>query len=230
MLEDKNIIKIFKVFSITWKYLKCVHARGHDVDVLKKSWAQEIISLFNISINIIGEPSGIEGPCLLVGNHVSYLDIPILLYSNPEISFVSKSEIKAWPVIGKAAVKVRTIFVERQCSKSRIMAKNQIAKVLMENNQKVVIFPSGTTAIRTSAFWKKGAFEIAEKNKIMLQPFRFRYDPLGASSYVGRDNFLIHMYQLFRFNKINVTLEFHEPVSINNCMNDCTYWKNWCEQ
>lgn len=230
MLEARSIIKILKVFSITGKYLKLVYSPVYDIERIKKSWAQEIVSLFNINITIVGKPKATEGPCLLVGNHISYLDIPILLYSNPEISFVSKSEIKSWPIIGKAAVKIRTIFVDRQSHNSRNITKNKIATALTENNQKVVIFPSGTTAIRTSSFWKKGAFEIAEKNQIMLQPFRLTYDPLGPSSYVGKDNFLIHMYQLFRFKKINVTLVFHEPVAINDCIQDCIYWKNWCEQ
>lgn len=230
MLDTKKMAKMCKVFSITGKYLKRSYDPSCNVALLKKNWSQEIISLFNIKIQVHGIPVSADGPYLLVGNHISYLDIPVLMSLGPELSFVSKSAIKSWPIIGKAAVKGQTIFVERSNTHSRDQAKKQIASNLMENKQNVVIFPSGTTSIHTSSFWKKGAFEIAEKNNIKLQPFRIRYKPLRAAAYVGKDNFLVHMYQILRFKEINVTLEFHEPVFITNSLDDCRFWKNWCEQ
>lgn len=230
MLDIKKMAKICKVFSITGKYLKLTYTPRCNIALLKKNWSQEIISIFNIKVHVQGIPVSADGPHLLVGNHISYLDIPVLLSSGHDLSFVSKSAIRSWPIIGRAAVKGQTIFVERSSTHSRDLAKKQIASNLMENKQNVVIFPSGTTSIRTSSFWKKGAFEIAEKNNIKLQPFRISYKPLRAAAYVGKDNFLLHMYQVLRFKEINVILEFHEPVSIINSLEDCSYWKNWCEQ
>lgn len=182
-----------------------------------------------MKVEIKGAPNHTEGPCILVGNHISYLDIPVLMKSVPEISFVSKKEVKFWPLIGKAAEKVKTVFVERGNAHSRAQAKNQIAKALIHENKKVVIFPSGTTSIRRSSFWRKGVFEIAEKNQIAVQPFRFRYEPLGAAAYVGEDNFFLHMLQLFKHREIKVVLEFHKPILINNSVSDCKTWKDWCE-
>lgn len=229
MLEAQNVLKVCKVFTITGKYLKLSSKLKVNIDNLKKSWSEEIISHLSIKINILGNPAKTEGPLLLVGNHISYLDIPVLLNSVPEISFVSKREVKSWPILGKAAIKGRTIFVERSCHKSRNSAKDYIAKVLIENKQKVVIFPSGTTSIKSSLLWKRGAFEIAENNRIMLQPFRLKYKPLRAAAYIDNDNLLIHMYKLLRQKRIEVTLEFHEPVFIKNIIEDCEFWKNWSE-
>ena len=226
----KNVIKVCKVFSMTGKYLKLASNKEADLDNLKISWSNEIISLFKMKIKIIGNPMNVEEAFLLVGNHISYLDIPILLNSVPEISFVCKNEVKSWPIIGQAASKAQTIFVERNNGLSRSLAKNKIASTLMEKKPKVVIFPSGTTSIKTSSSWKKGAFEIAENYNIKLQPFRIKYHPLRHVAYVGNDNLLIHMYQLLHLDEINVTLEFHEAVSITNILEDCSYWKNWCEQ
>lgn len=180
-------------------------------------------------VEVKGGPSSSGDPCILVGNHISYLDIPVLMKSVPEISFVSKKEVKFWPLIGQAAEKVKTIFVDRDSTQSRGKAKKQIAQALIDENKKVVIFPSGTTAIRRSVFWKKGAFEIAEKNNITVQPFRFRYEPLSAAAYVGKDNFFFHMLDLLKHREIKVVLEFHEPVIINDSVSDCHRWKNWCE-
>jgi 1-acyl-sn-glycerol-3-phosphate acyltransferase len=49
----------------------------------------------------------------LVGNHLSYLDIPLLMQSSPNISFVAKEEVGRWPVIGAGAHALNTIFVKR---------------------------------------------------------------------------------------------------------------------
>ena len=230
MIKIKKLIKVAKVFSITGRYLKYAGTLGSDVINLKSRWAFEIINHFKINIQIIGNPVSQNIPCLLVGNHISYLDMPILLASCPAISFVSKKEVKSWPIIGNAAMKAQTIFVERNKATSRTAAKAAITKSLLQTNQKVVIFPSGTTSIRTSSFWKKGAFEIAEKNDIYVQPFRIRYNPLSTVAYVGRDNFLLHMYQLFKLKQIDVSLEFHEPIMIKDSIADCSYWKKWCEE
>ncbi|MDD4975119.1 MAG: lysophospholipid acyltransferase family protein [Bacteriovorax sp.] len=219
-----------KVFSITGKYLRLTQKIETDFINLKGLWARDIINHFKININILGKPINHNGPTLFVGNHISYLDIPILLYSCPEISFVSKKEVKTWPVFGKVAVKMQTIFVERNNSLSRTTAKAEITKSLIERNQKLVIFPSGTTSINSTSSWKKGAFEIAEKNDIWVQPFRIRYEPLRAAAYIDKDNLLIHMYQLFILKKIKASIEFNEPVKIINSIEECDYWKKWCEE
>ena len=49
---------------------------------------------------------------LLVANHVSWLDIPVL-GSRARIDFLSKADIKAWPLIGWMAETLGTLFVAR---------------------------------------------------------------------------------------------------------------------
>ncbi len=230
MIDFKKIRKVVSVFSLTGKYLRLAQKPDADVINLKNNWAKDLVSHFNVSVQIKGQPISQGEPFILVGNHISYLDIPILLYSCPEISFVSKKEVKSWPVIGNAATKAETIFVERNNASSRTSAKVEITNSLLEKRQKIAVFPSGTTSIRNSSFWKRGVFEIAEKNDIKIQPFRIRYEPLSAAAYVGDDNFLQHMYQLFSLKEIEVSLEFHEPVTIKNSIADCDYWKKWCEE
>lgn len=230
MPKLQKIVKICKVFLITLKYLKIACKPKANVDLCKKYWSHEIISLFNLKISVIGNPVKVDGPYLLIGNHISYLDIPVILNSSPDITFVSKSEIKSWPIIGKAAVKGQTIFVERKNNQSRHFAKNQIAKQLVAHKQKVIIFPSGTTSVKASSVWQKGAFDIAKNTNIKIQPFRINYNPLRAAAFIGNDAFLTHMYQLFNFDEIKVTLEFHDPVNVSNVIDDCLYWKEWCEQ
>lgn len=227
MSKFKGLLKVTKVFSITGKYLLMSQRRHNNVVTLKHDWSKDILNHFKIDLSIIGTPANLDSSCILLGNHVSYLDIPILIRSCPDITFVSKKEVKYWPVIGAAAVKMDTIFVERKNSQSRAQAKEKIAESLSEKIKRLVIFPSGTTSIKPSERWQKGVFEIAGKNNIRIQPFKLTYEPLRESAYIDDDNLLVHMYDLFKQKKVKVTLEFHSPVYANEY--DCDYWKSWCE-
>jgi 1-acyl-sn-glycerol-3-phosphate acyltransferase len=225
----ENSKKVAQVFSITGKYLRLSKKQNSDVVLLKSLWAKEILQHLNLNVQIIGKPSPDHLPSLLVGNHISYLDIPILMAACPDVSFVSKKEVQTWPIIGTAAQKAETIFVTRESVSSRAAAVNEIAKCLVENKQRVALFPSGTTSIQPTTRWKKGAFEIAKRNEVQIQPFRIRYKPLRAAAYIDQDHFLIHLYQLFQLGKIDVTIEFHEPVNIEDSLSECERWKIWCE-
>jgi lyso-ornithine lipid O-acyltransferase len=80
---------------------------------------------------------------LIVANHVSWLDIPIIGTTGP-LSFIAKSEIAGWPGIGWLSKLQRTIFLDR----SRRGATADIAAVMGErlsNGESIVLFAEGTT-------------------------------------------------------------------------------------
>lgn len=89
-----------------------------------------------------------EGPGpragLLVSNHLSYLDILVFAAIAPAV-FVSKSEIKHWPVFGWFARMAGTIFVQRARRTEVGHIGDEIRDVLRQK-QLVVLFPEGTTS------------------------------------------------------------------------------------
>ncbi|MCW5551346.1 MAG: 1-acyl-sn-glycerol-3-phosphate acyltransferase [Verrucomicrobiae bacterium] len=89
-----------------------------------------------------------EGPSprtgLLVSNHLSYLDILVFAAIAPAV-FVSKSEIKHWPVFGWFARMAGTIFVRRARRTEVGRIGDEIRDVLRQE-QLVVLFPEGTTS------------------------------------------------------------------------------------
>lgn len=200
---------------------------GSDVVTLKSGWAREVLNHFNIDLTIKGPPTLHRESSIMLGNHISYLDIPVLIACCPDVVFVSKKEVKHWPLIGSAAVKMKTIFVDRKSTNSRAAAKITIAHSLKEKNLNLIIFPSGTTKIGSSPRWQKGIFEIAEENKILVHPFRIKYSPLRQCAYIDDDNLLTHMMNLFKLKKINVVVEFHEPVYVTS--SDLDIYKSWSE-
>lgn len=192
---------------------------------LKKVWATRILNIVNVEVQVKGTPA--QNPALLfLGNHISYLDIPLLMASCDDISFVAKSEVRSWPIIGTAADLIGTVFVKREQKQSRQQAKIQIGKQL-KNKKRIAMFPSGTTCITESKPWRTGAFEIALETETMVQPFRITYSPLREAAYIDDDNFVKHLFNLFKHKQIKATIEFHQPVHVKEIAADCAYWQRW---
>lgn len=216
------------VFTKTWTYLKLSEQPGNEIRTLKQKWAQDLLSHLNINLTVRGE-IGQESPLLFIGNHISYLDIPLLIHLIPDISFVSKKEVSRWPVIGKAAEKIDTIFVSRECRSSRKSARLEISQSLSEQKKRVAVFPSGTTCLHEKKEWKKGIFEIAFEYKVPVQPFRISYKPLRPVAYIDDDTFLFHLMNLSAHQKIEAEIEFHPPVRLKDPLLDRLYWHRWTQ-
>ena len=86
------------------------------------------LKIFNIKVNLVGKIHK-ERPGLLISNHASWLDIPILS-SLTNISFIAKSEISKWPLFGFLAKLQDTVFVERRSIKA-VKQKNEINNILI---------------------------------------------------------------------------------------------------
>ena len=102
-------------------------------------WSRTVCRIFGLKIEVRG--SYREGPQLVVANHISWIDIP-LLHSEDVMGFVSKAEIADWPVIGYLARVGNTLFHRRGSHDSA----SGVASVMQERLQQggnVAIFPEG---------------------------------------------------------------------------------------
>jgi len=103
--------------------------------------ARRTLRVFVDRVEILG-PLPTSG--LLVSNHLSYVDISLLGSLTPVV-FVSKAEVKRWPVFGWFAVLSGTVFVRRE----RRSEVSQIAiqiRDLLKDGHLVVLFPEGTSS------------------------------------------------------------------------------------
>jgi len=80
---------------------------------------------------------------LLVANHVSWLDIFVINAALPA-AFVSKEEVRRWPVIGWLAAKNDTVFLRRGSRGHARLINEEIAAIL-GRGKLVAVFPEGTT-------------------------------------------------------------------------------------
>ena len=225
MVALHSVYKSVSVFTLTYDYLKRSYRDGADTPTLKRDWAADILTKVGVSVEVIGEPSQQSG-VLFLGNHISYLDIPLLMNATHNISFVAKEEVRRWPVIGSGARAINTIFVKRSCGKQRAATKVVIAEELL-NGARIALFPAGTTCMDESKAWRRGAFEIAKDYSIAVQPFRIRYTPLRTAAYIGRDFFPLHLYQLAKRGGVVATLEFHPLIQVADVEASCQQWQAW---
>lgn len=207
--------KFVRIFKITAKALRSANKYESKHGPLTKeelqkrllAWSREVLSGMHLDIEIRGEAHPEDG-VLMVGNHISYLDIPLLMASVPVV-FVAKEEVSKWLIIGPASKKAGTVFVKRESSTSRAETAKAIRNSLLDDRQSVAIFPSGTTAIDESKPWRKGAFAIAAEHGIPVQPFRITYEPLRSAAYIERDFFPVHLWKLLSSKRtIKAVLEF----------------------
>jgi 1-acyl-sn-glycerol-3-phosphate acyltransferase len=74
-------------------------------------WAHDFLRILGVHVRTTGS-AVTTGPLLVVANHISWLDILVMLAVQP-VRFVSKSDVKHWPLIGWLATNVGTLYIER---------------------------------------------------------------------------------------------------------------------
>ena len=192
-------------------------------------WARDVLGIISMDVEIKGAAPEMHIPVLFVGNHVSYVDIPLLMASVPVV-FVAKDEVSKWLVIGDAANKAGTVFVKRESGKSRADAADAIADTILKHRRSIGIFPSGTTCITEDKPWRYGAFKIAEKHQIPVQPFRIRYEPLRKVAYVENDTFATHLLALLRLERVKAIIEFAPVRMVEDASRDCDAIRDWTRE
>ncbi len=125
-----------------------VHARvGGDPSVADdyvRRWARGTLRLCNVRVRQDGQPPPPPPHArLVVANHRSALDIPILL-SRFGGAVLSKAELADWPLLGTGAKKAGCIFVDREDPRSGAKAMRAI-RTRLQAGTTVSVFPEGTT-------------------------------------------------------------------------------------
>lgn len=108
---------------------------------LRQRWSRILVSILGVRVDAdLGH--AVPGS-LLVANHISFLDIYLLNAVRP-VGFISKAEVREWPVIGWLAATNDTIFLKRGSRGHARLINEEIARKLGEGKY-VGLFPEGTT-------------------------------------------------------------------------------------
>ncbi len=109
-----------------------------------RAWSVRVLAILRVELVVKGQPDASSRSALFVANHVSWLDIYLLDAVCP-VRFVSKAEVRTWPVIGWLAAKVGTLFIERARRHDTGRMNQTVAEALIRGDL-VALFPEGTTS------------------------------------------------------------------------------------
>ncbi len=108
---------------------------------LKASWAVALLAALGVEVE--ADLSHAVPGALIVANHISWIDIYVINAALPA-AFVSKAEVRDWPLIGWLARRHDTIFLRRGSRGHARLINAEIAAVLGRGGH-VAVFPEGTT-------------------------------------------------------------------------------------
>lgn len=106
-----------------------------------RHWARVCLRVIGGRLRVEGSPP--RAPFLLVSNHLSHVDIPVLA-ACADVWFVAKMEIRSWPLVGMLCRSVGTIFIDRASSRD-VLRVNRLIEDVLRRGYGVVVFPEGTS-------------------------------------------------------------------------------------
>ncbi|RLT97999.1 lysophospholipid acyltransferase family protein [Ketobacter sp.] len=178
----------------------------------KQWWLARTTRLLGIAVRIRGEiPKPEHGKgVLFVSNHVSWIDIP-LIGGLSQLNFLSKAEVRNWPIIGKLADGTGTLFIQRGSGDAERVSRS-IADYL-DAGRSVLFFPEGTTSDgRQVRRFHGKLFKAAQHTAINVCPVAIHYHLASAEKnpvpFIGDDEFAEHLWNLLRYKRITATVEF----------------------
>lgn len=107
------------------------------------AWAQAMLRGVGIELSLRGLPVA-QGPALLVANHLSWLDI-VVLHASRYCRFVSKADIRHWPLVGTLAGGAGTLYIERESRRDAHRVVHHMVERL-QLGEVLAVFPEGTTS------------------------------------------------------------------------------------
>jgi 1-acyl-sn-glycerol-3-phosphate acyltransferase len=108
-----------------------------------QQWARRMLEVIGIGLEVRGTPPA-QGPVLLVANHISWLDI-LVMHAARFCRFVSKADVKHWPLIGTLATGAGTLYIERESRRDAMRVVHHMAERLRAGDI-LAVFPEGTTS------------------------------------------------------------------------------------
>ena len=109
----------------------------------RKSWLHLATKIIGLEIEVKGaSPLTHNQNALWVANHISWLDI--VTVGSHGSAFLSKAEVRSWPLIGWLGEQGGTVFIKRGSNNAAQQASQKIADSIVTGDN-ILVFPEGTT-------------------------------------------------------------------------------------
>jgi len=177
------------------------------------SWSRKLLEILHVELRCHGQPP--HRAAMIVANHVSWLDIPVISACT-HAAFLSKESIRKWPIIGWFAVASSTVFIRRGKGEAKQVA-DAIAHRLKGDRQ-LAIFPEGHigNGREVGRFFPR-LFAAAIETQVPVVPVALRYlhngQPDPVVVYVPGRSFLGILLRILARKGSQVEIFFCPPIS-----------------
>ena len=171
---------------------------------LVRKWANLIVNLIGIKIEVRGQENLPSSNCVFIMNHQGALDIPVILASiDRPMGFISKKEMEKIKFMSYWMKQMKCIFIDRGNIRESIKVINQGIEYV-KNGYSMVICPEGTRSKGPNVGeFKKGSLKLGIKSGALIVPIAIN------GTYKAREA---------NHNKLksaNVTLTILKPINPN---------------
>jgi len=136
-------------------------------------WSRIVLALVGVKVTIIGnEDLANVNPCIILMNHESSLDIPIVLAATKKPArFMAKQEIIRIPFLGWLLKICNHIPIDRNNRQKAIKSIEKVSVKLVKKKISIIVSPEGTRSHTGEiAPFKKGAFRLAQSHNLPIIP------------------------------------------------------------
>jgi 1-acyl-sn-glycerol-3-phosphate acyltransferase len=177
-----------------------------------QAWARAMLAHLAIKLVVNGQPPQ-AGPVLLAANHISWIDI-LVMHAARHCRFVSKSDVKRWPLVGKLASAAGTIYIERESRRDALRVVHQMAECLVRGDV-LAVFPEGTTGDGTHVMpFHANLIQAAIASGAPVQPvaLHFADSVTGAMSfapcYIGDDTLVGSLWRTLKTRNLEAVVSY----------------------
>lgn len=177
-------------------------------------WSLAMLHCIRIQLIVKGNPA-LNGPLMMVANHMSWLDITAL-HAARFCRFVSKADIKKWPFIGMLASGIGTLFIERESRRDAMRVVHHMTQSLRSGDV-LGVFPEGTTSDGTGILkFHANLVQAAIAADAPIQPVALQFiDTItgqrsSAPCYIGDDTLAESVWRALTTPNIAVVINFGE--------------------
>lgn len=190
---------------------RAVGGTGSASPVVVCWWYRQLTPMLGLKVQAQGLPAN---QALLVSNHISWLDVPVLGSLAP-MTFLSKAEVRQWPIIGWMSAQIGTLFIKRGGHQTSELIDHITATV--REQQPVVIFPEGTTSDgHLLRRFHPRLLAAAQQPHIDVQPVAIRYgtntNPDPTAPFIDDDTLIAHLWHILCQSQIEVEVRFLEAI------------------
>lgn len=224
----KSLLAIWKLLRGLWHVLLglwWIHAHfprlsPEQREMRVQAWSLQCLALWGIHVKVLGQPV-LTGPALLVANHISWLDI-LVIHAARHCRFVSKSDIRDWPLLGLLASGSGTLFIERASRRDALRMVKDMADAMTAGDV-VAVFPEGTTSDgRDLLPFHANLIQAAILAQAPVQPMSLKFvdarsgEPSFAPCYIGDDTLIGSIWRTLTAQPILAVVHFGEPQQCND--------------